>query len=119
VNPDLTAKQRRMLATSPLFSDDLAPTPAGRRTWRWWNFTGGWSILGLGALALAILPSLPGFLVTIKVLKNEDVAPIFMTVYNYAWFVGFAVAFTAYLAGRKLAAAATAATPKPASLTGI
>lgn len=68
-----------------------------------YRYCGGWSIAGLAALALAILPSLPGFLATIHVLKKENVAPIFMTVYSYAWFVGFAVAFVFYLAARQVA----------------
>ncbi|HEX4121643.1 MAG TPA: NCS1 family nucleobase:cation symporter-1 [Verrucomicrobiae bacterium] len=84
-----------------------------------YRFTGGWSIAGLGALTLAILPSLPGFLASMNVLKKESVAPIFMTVYSYAWFVGFAVAFVAYLAARKLAPApASMAAPKVSPLTG-
>jgi NCS1 family nucleobase:cation symporter-1 len=74
-----------------------------------YRFTGGWSIAGLGALGIAILPSLPGFLATINVVKKENVAPIFMSIYSYAWFVGFGVAFVAYLAARKLA-------PAPASV---
>jgi cytosine/uracil/thiamine/allantoin permease len=54
-----------------------------------------------------------------NVLKKESVAPIFMTVYSYAWFVGFAVAFVAYLAARKLAPApASMAAPKVSPLTG-
>jgi NCS1 family nucleobase:cation symporter-1 len=79
-----------------------------------YRFTRGWSIVGLGALGIAILPSLPGFLATINVLKKENVAPIFMSIYNYAWFVGFGVAFVAYLAARKLAPLlASVTTPKP------
>ncbi len=79
-----------------------------------YRFTAGWSIVGLGALMLGILPSLPGFLATINVLKKETVGPTFMTVYNEAWFVGFGVAFVAYLAARSLAPMpAGAPTPKP------
>ena len=37
-----------------------------------------------------------------------------MSVYNYAWFVGFGVAFVVYLAARKLAPRpASVPTPKP------
>jgi len=83
-----------------------------------YRFTRGWSIAGLGALGIAILPSLPGFLATINVVKKENVAPIFMSVYSYAWFVGFGVAFVAYLAARKLAPAPeSVSAPKPSSLT--
>ena len=64
--------------------------------------TNGFSLPGLAALVLAILPNLPGFLVTIHELPKENVAPIFMTIYSYAWFVGFAVAFALYLLARYL-----------------
>jgi NCS1 family nucleobase:cation symporter-1 len=81
-----------------------------------YRFTRGWSIAGLGALGIAILPSLPGFLATINVLKKESVGPTFMSLYNYAWFVGFGVAFVVYLAARKLAPLpASVPAPKPVS----
>ena len=46
------------------------------------------------ALALGILPNAPGFLGTIGVL---EVAPFWMQLYSYAWFVGFAVSGILYL----------------------
>jgi NCS1 family nucleobase:cation symporter-1 len=64
--------------------------------------TGGFSFAGLAALGIAILPNLPGFLVTVHALPKESVAPIFMLIYSYAWFVGFAVAFVVYLLARLL-----------------
>jgi NCS1 family nucleobase:cation symporter-1 len=67
-----------------------------------YRHTGGFSLTGLAALVIAILPNLPGFLVTIHAWPKENVAPIFMTIYSYAWFVGFAVAFAAYLLARYL-----------------
>ncbi|HEV2695841.1 MAG TPA: NCS1 family nucleobase:cation symporter-1 [Verrucomicrobiae bacterium] len=67
------------------------------------RFTGGFSIVALLALVLGALPSLPGFLVNINVLSAKSVPPFLAHLYNYAWFVGFAVAFVVYLAGRKLA----------------
>jgi nucleobase:cation symporter-1, NCS1 family len=67
-----------------------------------YRHTGGFSLTGLAALVIAILPNLPGFLVTIHALPKENVAPIFMTIYSYAWFVGFAVAFVVYLLARYL-----------------
>jgi NCS1 family nucleobase:cation symporter-1 len=67
-----------------------------------YRHTSGFSIAGLAALVIAILPNLPGFLVTIHALPKENVAPIFMTIYSYAWFVGFAVAFVVYLLARLL-----------------
>ncbi len=64
--------------------------------------SGGFSLAGLAALTLAVLPNIPGFLATIHVIAPEKVAPIFMSIYNYAWFVGFAVAFVVYLLARLL-----------------
>ena len=49
-----------------------------------------------GALIMGIAPNIPGFLGTIKVVDPATVGPFLMNLYNYAWFVGFAVAFFAY-----------------------
>jgi nucleobase:cation symporter-1, NCS1 family len=65
-----------------------------------YRYTGGFSVAGLAALLIAILPNLPGFLVTIHAWPKENVAPIFLSIYSYAWFVGFAVAFAVYLLAR-------------------
>jgi NCS1 family nucleobase:cation symporter-1 len=71
--------------------------------------TGGFSLPGLVALAIAILPNVPGFLATVGWLDRERVLPVFLAIYHYAWFVGFAVAFVAYLVLRALTARAAAA----------
>ncbi|MDP9013027.1 MAG: NCS1 family nucleobase:cation symporter-1 [Pseudomonadota bacterium] len=55
----------------------------------------GWNSAGLGALALGVVPNLPGFLHATKVLA--EVPPLFEALYRYAWFVGFAIAAAAYL----------------------
>ena len=47
----------------------------------------------------------PGFLATIGVVPKESVPSIFISLYNYAWFVGFFVAFVVYLAARKMSSA--------------
>ena len=67
-----------------------------------YRFTNGFSIVALVALVLGALPSLPGFLVQAKVLNAESVPASLAHLYNYAWFIGFAIAFVAYLIGRKL-----------------
>ena len=64
-------------------------------------YTRGFSLAGLGALALAVLPSLPGFLAVVKAVPAGSVPAAFHTLYNQAWFVGFALAFGLYLAFRK------------------
>jgi uncharacterized DUF497 family protein len=68
-----------------------------------YRYSGSFSGVALTSLALAILPNIPGVLATIKVLPQTSVAPIFLSIYRYAWFVGFALAFLLYLVGRKIA----------------
>ena len=67
-----------------------------------YRFTNGFSVVALIALVIGALPSVPGFLVNIKALSSESVPPLLAQLYNYAWFIGFAVAFVVYLVGRKL-----------------
>jgi NCS1 family nucleobase:cation symporter-1 len=66
--------------------------------------TRGFSLVALLALSVGILPSLPGFLLQVKWISAERVAPFLADLYHYAWFVGFAVAFVVYLIGRKIEA---------------
>jgi NCS1 family nucleobase:cation symporter-1 len=56
-------------------------------------YEGGWNPKAIVALAAGILPNLPGFLGTTKVLH---VSEIWLTLYNYAWFVGFGISFLVY-----------------------
>jgi NCS1 family nucleobase:cation symporter-1 len=71
-----------------------------------YRFTNGFSLVALAALVGGAMPSLPGYMVQVHVLKPADVAPGLVGLYNYAWFIGFALAFVLYLAGRKLTALA-------------
>lgn len=66
-------------------------------------FSKGFSIVAVIALVVGALPSLPGFLVTVKLVDAATVPPFLAHLYNYAWFVGFALAFAVYLALRKIA----------------
>jgi NCS1 family nucleobase:cation symporter-1 len=59
-------------------------------------------VVALVALAVGVLPSLPGFLVQVKLVDAAQVGPFLVGLYHYAWFVGFAGAFAAYWLGRKL-----------------
>jgi NCS1 family nucleobase:cation symporter-1 len=68
-----------------------------------YRYTNGISLVAVVAFVLAVLPNLPGFLVTIKVLPATSVPGSLVDLYNYAWFVGFALAFVIYLILRKLA----------------
>jgi NCS1 family nucleobase:cation symporter-1 len=70
-----------------------------------YRFTNGFSLVAIFALALAVLPNIPGFLVTIKVLSPHVVPEFFGKIYNYAWFVGFAIAFVTYIVCRKMSGA--------------
>src|SRR5215472_5175015 len=69
-----------------------------------YHFTHGFSIVAIIALVVGALPSLPGFLVQVHALKPESLPPFLTHLYDYAWFIGFAVAFVVYLIGRKLTA---------------
>ncbi len=48
------------------------------------------------ALVLGVAPSVPGFLGTIDIIGPASVGPFLMSLYSYAWFVGFSVAFVVY-----------------------
>src|SRR3954453_10920548 len=66
-----------------------------------YRFTNGFSGVALIALILAVLPNLPGFLVTVKLINPDPVPAFFVSLYSYAWFVGFGIAFTVYIVLRK------------------
>ena len=87
---DYFVLRRRTLDVSSLYS------PTGN-----YAYTHGYSLAGLGALGLAILPNLPGFLAKVKWLPTSLVPAFLVSAYDYAWFLGFAVAFVAYLLFRR------------------
>ena len=68
-----------------------------------YRFTNGFSLVGIGAFVVSVLPNLPGFLSTVGVLDKARVPALFLGIYNYAWFVGFVMAFVVYLVLRKFA----------------
>jgi NCS1 family nucleobase:cation symporter-1 len=59
-----------------------------------YRYTGGVNWVAVAALIIAVAPCGPGFLHTVKLVKY--VPPIWDTIYTYAWFVTFALAFTVY-----------------------
>ena len=89
---DYFVYRRRQLSVYALY------TPDGPHHYR-----GGFSLVALIALVLAVLPSLPGFFATVHLIDGAHLPAFLLHLYNYAWFVGFAVAFVVYLALRKLA----------------
>ncbi|MBS1605912.1 MAG: NCS1 family nucleobase:cation symporter-1 [Bacteroidetes bacterium] len=61
-----------------------------------YTYTRGFNRGALVSLVLGVLPSIPGFLVTVGLL-NATVFPHWLTgLYNYAWFTGFFVAGCCY-----------------------
>jgi NCS1 family nucleobase:cation symporter-1 len=81
--------RRRHLHLSALYRDDGE-----------YRYTNGFSLIAIIALIVAVLPNLPGFLVTVKLLDPASVPPFLVRLYDYAWFVGFIIAFVVYLALR-------------------
>ncbi|MEY4385905.1 MAG: hypothetical protein RLY20_1188 [Verrucomicrobiota bacterium] len=67
-----------------------------------YRFANGFSWVAMIALVLGALPSLPGFLIQIKVLSATSVPALLADLYHYAWFIGFGLAFVIYVALRKL-----------------
>ncbi len=67
-----------------------------------YRYTNGLSIVALVALIVAVLPNVPGFLVNVKLLKPANVPHFLVGLYNYAWFVGFGIAFVVYLSLRRI-----------------
>jgi NCS1 family nucleobase:cation symporter-1 len=62
-----------------------------------YGFTNGFNRYAIIALLLGILPNVPGFLLTIKVITADAVPAWISDLYNYAWFVGFFVSGILYM----------------------
>ncbi len=52
------------------------------------------------ALAMGVAPCIPGFLGTIGAI---EVASIWISLYHYAWFISFGLAFSAHIALTRIA----------------
>lgn len=65
-----------------------------RREGPYW-YSGGFNLIALFALALGIAPCVPGFLHTVA---DVNVAPHWVDLYHYAWFLSFGVSLAAYVA---------------------
>ena len=72
-----------------------------------YRFTNGFSLVAIFALIVAVLPNIPGFLVILKPAYSTSVPAFFVRLYDYAWFVGFAIAFVVYLALRVMTGSQT------------
>ncbi len=62
-----------------------------------YNFNKGFNTRAIIALLLGILPNVPGFFVTIKIISQDAVPQWVSHLYNYAWFVGFFVSGISYI----------------------
>jgi NCS1 family nucleobase:cation symporter-1 len=62
-----------------------------------YSFGNGFNAKAIIALLCGILPNVPGFLVTVKMI-SKDAFPLWINdLYNYAWFVGFFVSAILYI----------------------
>lgn len=61
-----------------------------------YSYTNGFNKSALIALILGIIPNAPGFLTTVGLVAKDTFPHWVDNLYNYAWFVGFAVSFTIY-----------------------
>jgi NCS1 family nucleobase:cation symporter-1 len=68
-----------------------------------YRYLGGVSRVALVALTVAVLPSLPGFLVQVQAIRGTGLPAFLLGIYDYAWFAGFGLAFAVYLLLRRLA----------------
>jgi NCS1 family nucleobase:cation symporter-1 len=64
-----------------------------------YEYRGGVNWIAVTALVVGVAPSLPGF---VAALTGGHGSPFFTAVYNWAWFVGFALASGWYLVGMRV-----------------
>ncbi|MEO8590773.1 MAG: NCS1 family nucleobase:cation symporter-1 [Flavobacteriales bacterium] len=79
-------------------------------------YASGFNRTAVVALLLGILPNVPGFLATIKVVPADAMPAWINDLYHYAWFVGFAVSGGLYLVLSKRTAWSAAANLEPGSI---
>jgi NCS1 family nucleobase:cation symporter-1 len=68
-----------------------------------YRFQGGVSIVAVIALVVGVLPSIPGFIAQVSPALAPRISGYFISIYHFAWFAGFGIAFAVYLILRKLA----------------
>ncbi len=73
-----------------LFVDELYS-----RDGRYW-YSRGFNLSAIISLLCGILPNVPGFLTTVKLISVETVPQAINELYHYAWFVGFVISGTVY-----------------------
>ena len=71
-----------------------------------YTYTNGWNWNAYIAFFLAIIPSIPGFLVKIGVVNAKVFFSVLINLYDYAWFISFGLAFVVYWLLMKLRSSA-------------
>ena len=66
-----------------------------------YEYSRGFNWLAIGALALGVAPTLPGF---VAALRGSPATGVFGGIYNWAWFVGFLISALAYAVGMRTGA---------------
>jgi NCS1 family nucleobase:cation symporter-1 len=61
-----------------------------------YEYSGGWNLRALIALALGVLPCLPGYLAVSGVVDKAAVAPWMISLFDFGWFFSLAVSGTVY-----------------------
>jgi NCS1 family nucleobase:cation symporter-1 len=61
-----------------------------------YSFLNGFNFCAIIALLIGIVPNVPGFFTTIKVLQADAFPAWILGLYNYAWFVGFTLSGFVY-----------------------
>ena len=61
-----------------------------------YSYKNGFNSKAIVALVLGILPNIPGFLVTIKLISTDSVPEWLTNLYHYGWFVGFFISGLVY-----------------------
>jgi NCS1 family nucleobase:cation symporter-1 len=71
-------------------------------------YMGGFNPAALIALVLGIAPCVPGFLATVSDSWKSSIPEIWVSLYHYAWFISFTVAFVVYVVLMSVVGAKTA-----------
>lgn len=61
-----------------------------------YTYTKGWNLLAYVTFFLSIIPNIPGFLVKVGVVGEGTFASWVTSLYDYAWFISFGLAFIIY-----------------------
>ena len=61
-----------------------------------YQYNSGFNRVAIISFVVGVLPSVPGFLAAIHIVQNDSFPEWLIHLYNYSWFVGFAVAAIVY-----------------------